>query len=83
MRFPTKLPATIEEWASPILIAAIEERLSEMSSRESASAAAHAQALFKEARRNKNLHCPWIAVARQSLDFLVGAWLNDTVEGAR
>lgn len=54
-----------------------------MSSRESAFAAANAQGLFKEARKNKKPHCPWIAVARQSLDFLVGAWLNDTAEGKR
>lgn len=72
-----QLDGLVSSWASPILRAAIEERLSEMSSRESARAASGAQVLHETAVRNRNIHSPWLAVARHSLDLLVGAWMNE------
>ena len=64
------------DWMSPTLRAALEERLSEMTSEESARAAVQAQKLAKIAEKHSNAHDPWIYMFRIELDTLVGAMLN-------
>lgn len=71
------------DYMSPLLRAALEERLAEMSSRESAEAAVNAQRLFKIAEKEPNVHDPWLFAFRMERDILVGTMLNMDADSRR
>ena len=66
---------------SPVLQAAVEERLAEMSSRQSATAAIAAQRAYKMESKQPNIHDPWREVEAFALTLLVGVYLNLSADG--